>query len=70
MRNNKRRIRDGQIQDCLNFMDAHNHDDAPDGAWQGILENAVDIFNESEGTDFDSYDMFIMWVESRGTDAK
>tara|TARA_Y100001938_G_scaffold151203_1_gene247407 strand:+ start:23868 stop:24023 length:156 start_codon:yes stop_codon:yes gene_type:complete len=51
-------------------MDAHNHDDAPDGAWQGILENAVDIFNESEGTDFDSYDMFIMWVESRGTDAK
>lgn len=50
-------------QECFAYMDAHNNQDAPDGAWQAMLEDAVEMFNEDHGTNFDSHDMFIEWAQ-------
>jgi len=50
-------------------MEAFDDEDAPDGAWQAMLEDAVNEFNESQGTTFNSNDMFIEYVQ-RNADKK
>ena len=38
------------------FIDAHNDDDAPDGAWWAILEDSVTFWNKDHGTSYDEND--------------
>ena len=39
-----------------------SYPDAPDGAWQQMLEDAVDNFNQENHTKYDSFDMFLEYV--------
>lgn len=56
--------KESKEKQCLEFMKNFDDPEAPDGAWQVMLEDSVEHFNESAGTNFDSYDMFIKYVES------
>lgn len=61
--------KDNIKQQLFDFMEAFDDEDAPDGAWQAMLEDAVNEFNESQGTTFDSNDMFLEYVQ-RNADKK
>jgi len=50
-------------QDLLYMMAAADDDSNSDGAWQGILENTVDMYNDEHDTNFDSFDTFMSYVE-------
>ena len=47
------------------FMDAYTDDNAPDGAWQCMLEDAVNFFNKDNGTNYDSFDTFHEYLERK-----
>lgn len=42
-----------------------SYPDAPDGAWQQMLEDAVDSFNNENKTNYDSFDMFLEYVADK-----
>ena len=48
-------------------MNAANevHANAPDGAWQAIIEECVTRWNEEHGTDYDENDTFHEWLDWR-----
>jgi hypothetical protein len=48
------------------YMELFDDDDAPDGAWQAILEDAVETFNEANGTNYDPNDAFHDYIENSG----
>lgn len=48
------------------FLDAHNDPNASQGAWQAMLEDAVNMYNEQHGTNYDSFDTFMDYVQQRG----
>lgn len=50
------------------FIDAHNDDDAPDGAWWAILEDAVSYWNKEHGTNFDENDTVHAYLERGETE--
>lgn len=50
-------------QECFAAMAAVDDDSASDGAWQAMLEDAVHEFNRQNNTNFDSFDMFIEYVQ-------
>src|SRR6478752_9383488 len=50
-------------QKLFNYMETHDDNDMPDGAWQAMLQGAVEEFNEDNGTNHDPYDMFLEYVE-------
>ena len=56
--------------DLYYFMDAHNDDDAPDGAWWGILENSVTLYNEGAGTCLDPYEMVHAYIERKAEEQR
>ena len=45
------------------FMDGFNDDSLNDGAWQCMLEQSVLVFNEANGTDYDSFEEWINYVQ-------
>jgi hypothetical protein len=47
------------------FMESMNDDDLPDGAWEAVLEAAVEQYNELESTNFDPHTMFLEYVRTR-----
>lgn len=47
------------------FMESFDDDELPDGAWQGMLMNAVDHFNESEGTKYDPHEMWLQYTQRK-----
>ncbi len=42
--------------DCFHAMEPYDDDNASDGAWWAMLENAVTFFNEQNGTKYDECD--------------
>ena len=50
-------------EDLMYFMEGHDNDNLPDGAWQGVLEDAVHIFNTKYNTTYDSHDSFMQYIE-------
>jgi hypothetical protein len=48
------------------FIEAHDNDDLPDGAWWSVLENAVTYWNEKHGTNFDENETVHAYVERKG----
>lgn len=37
-------------------------DEMSDGAWQAVIMEGVEAFNEEEGTDFDPHEGWLAWV--------
>lgn len=48
--------------DLYYYMDAFNDEDAPDGAWWAILENAVTFFNAENETSYDPFEMVHAYI--------
>ena len=47
------------------FIDAHNDDDLPDGAWFAVLEDAVTYWNKKHGTNFDENEAVHAYLERK-----
>jgi len=45
------------------FMEAHDNPNASDGAWQAMLEDAVVMYNEQNGTDYDPFDSWMEYIQ-------
>lgn len=43
-------------------MDGYDNDSLPDGAWQAMLEIAVEQFNESNDTNYDPFTEWHNWM--------
>lgn len=56
-------------QSLFYFMQAHDHDDVSDGAWQAMLEDAVEMFNDQNNTAFDPHNMFHEYLQWRTNNA-
>lgn len=48
----------------IGFLEAYDHDDLPDGAWQAMIEDGVKDFNEWQGASVDPFDGFMAYVEA------
>jgi hypothetical protein len=46
-------------------MDAHDHDELPDGAWFAILETAAESFMEANKIRGDKNDAVHQWLSER-----
>lgn len=60
-----RKERKPQKKDLYEFMASFDDNDAPDGAWQQMLEDSVTQFNEASDTDFDPFDEFINYTQQK-----
>jgi len=49
--------------DLFHYMQANDDSDLPQGAWQAMLEDAVEAYNNQHGTNFDPYDMFMEYIQ-------
>jgi len=49
-------------------MDAHNDDDASDGAWWGILEDSVEFFNNDNKTKYDPFESVHEYIQKKATE--
>jgi len=49
----------------LEFLEAWDDDTLPDGAWQALLEEGVDAYNQEHDANIDSYEGFMAYVESK-----
>lgn len=58
----------GLPDDLFYFIDAHNDDDASDGAWWAMLENAVTAWNEKHGTNYDENETVHAYIQRVGVD--
>jgi hypothetical protein len=54
----------GYPRELFAFMSTFDDADAPDGAWQAMLEDAVRQYNEANGTDFDPFDAWLAYCEA------
>lgn len=51
------------------FIEAHDDDSAPDGAWWQMLEDAVTYWNDEHGTHYDENETvhaYVRWAEDNG----
>lgn len=48
--------------DLFHYMNACNDPEASDGAWQAMLESAVEVFNADNSTDYDPFDSWHEWM--------
>ena len=47
------------------YQDASGADEMPDGAWGAMMQEGVDLYNETEGTHIDSHEGWLYWIEHR-----
>jgi len=53
------------MDDALfDFMDIYNDQSLPDGAWQAMLQDAVEVYNKVNGTDHEPHQSFLDYVSS------
>lgn len=45
------------------FMQDFDDNEAPDGAWQAQLEDAVDTFNEAYETNYDPFESWLEYIQ-------
>ncbi len=50
-------------EELFEFMSTFDDSDAPDGAWQAMLEDAVTQYNEQNNTDFDPFEAWLAYCE-------
>ena len=55
-----------QKEALADYLDAFNNDNLSDGAWQGVLMEGVEQFNEDMGLNIDPHEGFLIYVEIRG----
>ena len=49
----------------FDFLEAYDHDDLPDGAWQAMIEDGVKDFNDAFEANVDPFDGFMAYIEAR-----
>lgn len=49
----------------IDFLEAYDHDDLPDGAWQAMIEDGVKAYNEEFGARIDPFDGFMAYIEAK-----
>ena len=45
------------------FMEFYDDSSASDGAWQAMLKDSVEFFNEENGTDYDPFDSWQEYIQ-------
>ena len=50
-------------EELYSFLQAHDDDDASDGAWQAMIEDGVVFWNEDKGTTLDPFETFLEYCE-------
>lgn len=53
------------LQEFIGFMDAHDHDELPDGAWFAVLETAAESFLTTNKIRGDANDAVHQWLNER-----
>jgi hypothetical protein len=62
---------EGQVMDIdlkntlFPYIDAWNNPDAPDGAWQAMMESGVESYNQEHNTDYDFCDIMGEYIDYR-----
>lgn len=51
--------------DLIGFLEAYDHDDLADGAWQAMIEDGVKDYNEWQGASVDPFDGFMAYIEAK-----
>lgn len=54
-----------QIAKLFSYMESFDDDDAPDGAWQAMLMQAVTDYNETYEANYDPNEMFLAYCENK-----
>lgn len=54
----------GYPEELMEMMWAADDDDLPDGAWQAVIEDAVTMYNQMRGTEFDPFEAWLYYIES------
>lgn len=49
----------------FDYLEAYDHDELADGAWQAVIEDGVKAYNQRFGTNVDPFDGFMAYVEAR-----
>ncbi len=49
----------------FDFLADHDLDDLPDGAWQQMIEDAVEEWNRLFKTKYDPYDTWLAYIERK-----
>lgn len=52
-------------EDLLEQMYQADDDDMSDGAWQAMIEGAVNDYNRANKTKFDSFEAWLWYIESK-----
>jgi len=47
------------------WQEASGADEMSDGAWQAVMEEGVAAHNEEEGTNFDTHEGWMYWIQNR-----
>lgn len=50
-------------QELFDYMELFDDPEAPDGAWQAMLEDAVRQYNEEHGTSYDPYESWLAYTQ-------
>lgn len=45
------------------WSEASGADDMPDGAWQCVMMEGVEAYNEEEGTNYDPHEAWLEWCQ-------
>jgi hypothetical protein len=56
---------DKQKKELFDYMEMFDDPDAPDGAWAAMLMEAVDRFNDDQGTNYDSHSAWLEYCDKR-----
>jgi len=51
------------------YLQVYDNDDLPDGAWQAMIEDGVDAFNEDYGTVYDRNEGFLIYCRKHALDS-
>jgi len=49
----------------FDFLEAYDHPDLADGAWQAVIEDGVKAYNAAFGHHVDPFEGFMAYVEAR-----
>lgn len=49
----------------IGFLEAFDHDDLPDGAWQAMIEDGVEAYNKEFGAHIAPFDGFMAYAEAK-----
>ena len=52
-----------QRESLFGFMSAFDDEEAPDGAWQAMLEEGAQAWADENGEDIDTHDAFMAYVD-------